>query len=70
MRSVSDDVVASRLLAGSDLFGLASDLDHRITESVDLRQRLGLGRLDEHTGRDRPTASRRVHAEVLLERYA
>jgi hypothetical protein len=68
MRSVGDNVVSPRLLAGSDLLSLGSDLDHRVAEAVDLRERFGLRRFNEHARGYRPRTCRWVNSKVLQDK--
>lgn len=58
MRRILEQVVILGLIALDDLFGLASDRDHGIAESVDLFLGFRLGGLDEHSRRDGPRDGR------------
>lgn len=54
MRRVLEQIVIFGLFASDDIFRFLPDLNHSIAESIDLFERFGLGRLDQHTGGDRP----------------
>ena len=64
MRRVAQRRVFHREAAGLDVGDLAPDRDHRLAETVDLGQRLGLGRLDHQRAGHREAHRRRVEAVV------
>lgn len=68
MRSVLQDIIVLRLLAGDDVLSLLANLYHRIAETVELFKSFRLSGLNQHAGLNRPGAGRRMEAEVLKKK--